>query len=116
LDGWKKSHPPPEVSISDVADHIEHIRQIAGVDYVGIGSDFDGVPATPIGLEGVDKYPALLAELLKRGWTDQELAKVAGGNILRVLAAADAAGSRLRATRNPSEATISALDGAPSVK
>jgi membrane dipeptidase len=110
LDDWLKSHPAPEVTLSEVADHIEHIRQVAGIDTVGIGSDFDGVPATPVGLDGVDKYPELLAELLKRGWTDEELAKVAGENILRVLAQADAVGARLRASRNPSEATIAALD------
>jgi membrane dipeptidase len=110
LDDWLKSHPAPEVTLAEVAEHIEHIRQVAGIDTVGIGSDFDGVPATPQGLDGVDKYPALLAELLKRGWTDDELAKVAGENILRVLAQADAVGARLRAARNPSEATIEALD------
>ena len=110
LDEWMKSHPAPEVTIAQVADHIDHIRQIAGIDHVGIGSDFDGVPATPKGLEGVDKYPDLLVELLKRGWTDDQLAKVAGGNLLRVLAQADAVGTRLRATRSPSEATIETLD------
>jgi membrane dipeptidase len=110
LDDWLKSHPAPEVTLAEVADHIEHIRQVAGIDHVGIGSDFDGVPATPTGLSGVDKYPDLLAELLKRGWTDDELAKVAGENILRVLAQADAVGARLRASRGPSEATIAALD------
>jgi membrane dipeptidase len=110
LDDWLKSHPAPEVTLSEVADHIEHIRQVAGIDHVGIGSDFDGVPATPTGLSGVDKYPDLLAELLKRGWSDDELAKVAGENILRVLVQADAVGARLRASRGPSEATIAALD------
>jgi membrane dipeptidase len=110
LDDWLKAHPAPQVTIAQVADHIDHIRQVAGIEHVGIGSDFDGVPATPQGLEGVDKYPDLFVELLKRGWTDEELAKLAGENILRVLAQADAVGSRLRATRNPSEATIEVLD------
>jgi membrane dipeptidase len=110
LDDWVKSHPAPEVTLSQVADHIDHIRQIAGIDHVGIGCDFDGVPATPKGLEGVDKYPDLFAELLKRGWTDEQLAKVAGENILRVLAQVDAVGARLRTTRGPSEATIESLD------
>jgi membrane dipeptidase len=82
-----------------VADHIEHIRRIAGVDHVGLGSDFDGIGSTPVGLEGVDKYPALLEELMRRGWTDAEIAKLAGGNILRVMAAAESVSQRLRAAR-----------------
>ncbi len=110
LDDWMKSHPAPEVTIAQVADHIDHIRQVAGIDHVGIGSDFDGVPATPKGLEGVDKYPDLLVELAKRGWTDDQLAKVAGENILRVLAQVDAVGAHLRATRGPSEAVIDGVD------
>jgi membrane dipeptidase len=65
LDEWMKAHPAPAVTIAEVADHIDHIRQVAGIDHVGIGSDFDGVPATPAGLEGVDKYPALFVELLR---------------------------------------------------
>jgi membrane dipeptidase len=116
LDDWKKLHPVPEVTLSDVANHIDHIRLVAGVDHVGIGSDFDGVPATPKGLDGVDKYPDLLAELLRRGWTDQHVAKVAGENILRVLAQAEAVSSRLRASRNASEATIAALDVSPQAR
>jgi membrane dipeptidase len=95
----------------DVADHIEHIRQIAGADYVGLGSDFDGIPETPTGLEGVDHFPALLLELEHRGWSDAELAKVAGDNLLRVLAQAEAVSARLRAERPPSSATLEALDG-----
>jgi membrane dipeptidase len=110
LDDWLKAHPAPEVTIAQVADHIDHIRQVAGIDHVGIGSDFDGVPATPKGLEGVDKFPDLFIELLKRGWTDQQLAKLAGENILRVLAQADAVGARLRTAHSPSEATIEELD------
>jgi membrane dipeptidase len=109
---WDRAHPAPEVGIRDVADHIEYIRKVAGVDYVGLGSDFDGIPVTPAGLEGVDKYPALLAELARRGWSDADLAKVAGGNLLRVLARAEEVSARLRATRLPSTATLAQLDGA----
>ena len=109
---WERAHPAPEVTIRDVADHIEYIRKLAGVDYVGLGSDFDGIPVTPAGLEGVDKYPALLAELARRGWSDADLAKVAGGNLLRVLAKAEEVSARLRATRLPSTATLAQLDGA----
>lgn len=89
LAAWDKANPPPKVTISDVADHIDHIAKVAGVDHVGIGSDFDGVPALPEGLNGVDTYPALLAELMKRGWSDTDIARLAGGNILRVMAAAE---------------------------
>jgi membrane dipeptidase len=94
---WEKVHPMPTVSLSDVADHIVHIKEVAGIDHVGLGSDFDGIPATPQGLEGVDKYPALLIELARRGWSDAELAKVAGGNVLRVLSQAETVSARLRA-------------------
>jgi membrane dipeptidase len=108
---WERTHPAPEVGIHDVADHIEYIRKVAGVDYVGLGSDFDGIPITPTGLDGVDKYPALLEELAHRGWSDADLAKVAGGNLLRVLARAQEVSARLRATRLPSAATLAQLDG-----
>jgi membrane dipeptidase len=109
---WDAKHTRPEATIAMVADHIEHVRKIAGVDCVGIGSDFDGMPSTPQGLDGVDKYPLLLVELARRGWTDDELAKVAGGNILRVMREAEAVSRKLQATERPSSATIEALDGA----
>ena len=113
LEEWVRAHPAPKVSIAEVADHIEHVRRIAGIDHVGLGSDFDGIPATPVGLDGVDKYPGLLAELMRRGWTNEEVAKVAGENMLRVLASVEAAAAKLRTLRKPSEATIESLDGAP---
>jgi len=108
---WEAAHPKPEVGIGVVADHIDHIRKVAGVDHVGIGSDFDGIPATPTGLDGVDKFPALLAELARRGWSDADLAKVAGENVLRVMAQAESVSARLRASRPPSTATLAQLDG-----
>jgi membrane dipeptidase len=86
---------------------------VAGVDHVGLGSDFDGIPNTPVGLEGVDRYPALLAELMRRGWTDAEIAKVAGENVLRVMSAAEAESLQLRRSESASMATLSELDGAP---
>ncbi|KKC26053.1 dipeptidase [Sphingomonas sp. SRS2] len=87
---WLKAHPAPRVTLSEVADHIDHIARIAGVDHVGIGSDFDGVgEALPTGLEDVATYPALFAELMRRGWSDADLSKLAGGNILRVMEAAE---------------------------
>jgi membrane dipeptidase len=99
LAAWEKEHPKPLATLAEVADHIEHIRRIAGVDHVGLGSDFDGITSTPVGLEGVDKYPALLEELMRRGWTDADIAKLAGGNVLRVMAAAETVSQRLRAAR-----------------
>jgi membrane dipeptidase len=102
---WDRAHPKPSATVAQVADHIEHIRAVAGVDHVGLGSDFDGIPEGPSGLEGVDKYPALLEELMRRGWSDADIAKLAGGNILRVMAAAESVGAKLRTTRTASEAT-----------
>ena len=111
LAAWDTAHPKPPVTLADVADHIEHIRKIAGVEHVGLGSDFDGIPEAPAGLEGVDKFPALLVELAHRGWSDADLAKVAGGNLLRVLAQAERVSGRLAATRPPSAATLVGADG-----
>ncbi len=85
-----KRRTPPRVTLAQVADHIEHIAKIAGVDHVGLGSDFDGVDnSLPDGLGGVETYPALLVELAHRGWSDADLAKVAGENVLRAMAAAE---------------------------
>lgn len=89
LAAWEKANPEPVVTLSEVADHIDHIVKVAGVDHVGIGSDYDGVGSLPQGLGGVQTYPALLAELMRRGWTDRDLAKLAGENVLRVMAAAE---------------------------
>ena len=112
LKAWDAAHPKPPVTVADVADHIEHIRKVAGVDHAGLGSDFDGIPETPDGLESVERFPALLQELERRGWSDAELAKVAGDNLLRVLSQAEIASTRLRSERPPSSATLAGLDGA----
>jgi membrane dipeptidase len=111
LSKWRSEHPKPAVGIADVADHIQHIRDVAGVDHVGIGSDFDGIPETPAGLDGVDKYPALFAELARRGWNNADLGKLAGANLLRAMEGAEAVAAQLRATELPAEVTIEALDG-----
>jgi membrane dipeptidase len=108
LAAWESAHPKPQATLEQVADHIEHIRRVAGIDHVGIGSDFDGIDETPAGLGGVDRFPALLAELMRRGWTDAEIAKLAGGNLLRVFAEAERVAARLRLTRPPSMATVEA--------
>ena len=87
---WERMHPAPAVTLAQVADHVEHVAKVAGHDHVGIGSDFDGVGALlPQGLEGVDRYPALLAELMRRGWSDADLTKLTGGNILRAMEGAE---------------------------
>jgi membrane dipeptidase len=106
---WEKEHPKPVVTLEQVADHVEHIRKIAGIDHVGIGSDFDGIPEGPRGLESVDKYPALLVELMRRGWSDTDVAKLAGENVLRVMADAERVSVKLRAARLASEATLDAV-------
>jgi membrane dipeptidase len=90
IDTWDKNNPVPVVPISVVADHIEHIAKVAGIDHVGIGGDLDGVERTVKGLEGTDGYPRLFAELIKRGWSDADLAKLAGGNLLRAMRAMEA--------------------------
>jgi len=111
LETWVKAHPAPKATLAQVADHIEHVRKLAGVDHVGIGSDFDGISSTPVGLEGVHTFPALLAELLRRGWTDQEVKKLAGENALRVMREVEKVSARLRKERPASDALIQELDG-----
>jgi membrane dipeptidase len=109
---WKRTHPAPKVTLSDVADHIDHIAKVAGIDHVGIGSDYDGVDnSLPEGLESVADYPALLAEMLRRGWSDADVAKLAGGNVLRVMEQAEKVAAAMKAEL-PATATEPALDGA----
>src|SRR5580704_13528057 len=98
---WEAQHPMPVTTLAQVADHVEHIRQVAGVDHVGLGSDFDGIPDAPVGLEGVDRYPALLAELMRRGWSDADIAKLAGENLLRALGSAEQVSLRLQGGAKP---------------
>ena len=89
--GGDKSTPAPRVTLAQVADHVEHARDVAGIRHIGLGGDFDGTDEFPEQLEGVDGYPALLLELARRGWSAAELAALAGANVLRVLRATDAA-------------------------
>jgi membrane dipeptidase len=96
VEEMEKTQPTPPSSASDVADHIDHIRDVAGIDHVGIGSDFDGLPAMPDGLDEVSKYPALFAELADRGYTDEDLTKIAGRNVLRVMRQAEEVATQLR--------------------
>ena len=108
---WKGTHPRPSATLKQVADHIEHVRKMAGSDHVGIGSDFDGIDTTPEGLEDVSKFPQLFAELIRRGWSDADLKKLAGQNVLRALRAAEATAARLQKARPPSTKTIEGMDG-----
>lgn len=89
LDAWLQTNPEPKATVSTVADHVEHIARVAGPDHVGLGGDYDGLPVLPDGMDGVEAYPKLFAELIRRDWTDTDLAKLAGGNILRVMEAAE---------------------------
>jgi membrane dipeptidase len=98
--------PMPQASIADVADHIDHIRKVAGIDHVGIGSDFDGITQTIPGLDDVSKYPALTAELLKRGYSDADVKKILGQNVLRVFREAEKVSTKLQSERGPSTAVF----------
>jgi membrane dipeptidase len=111
VDEWKSTHPAPRATLKQVADHIEHVRKVAGIDHVGIGSDFDGIDSTPEGLEDSSKFPDLFAELIRRGWTDTDLKKLAGQNLLRAFRAAEATAARLQKSTQPSTKTIEELDG-----
>jgi membrane dipeptidase len=91
---WEALHPRPGATLAQVADHIEHVREVAGVEHVGIGGDFDGVDQTPAGLPDVSAYPALFAELADRGWSEPDLAALAGANLLRTLRAAESHATR----------------------
>jgi len=94
MDEYQAVAPAPQATLSQVADHVERVRAIAGIDHVGIGGDFDGTPDLPAGLEDVSRYPALFRELTRRGWTEGQCKALAGGNILRVLRAAESYAAR----------------------
>ncbi len=111
---WNAEHPVPRATLGDVADVIDHIHRVAGPDHVGIGSDFDGVDDDlPVGLEDQSKYPDLFAELIRRGWSDADLRKLAGENVLRALAQAEKTAQRLQKSRRASTRTIQELDARP---
>ncbi len=110
LPSAERTGPAPVATLGDVADHIEHVRDVAGIDHVGIGSDFDGT-STPEGLEDVSKFPALFAELSRRGWSEEDLRKLAGQNVLRAWHQAERVAARLQSAEPPITATIAQLDG-----
>ncbi|HEX7547057.1 MAG TPA: dipeptidase [Gemmatimonadaceae bacterium] len=114
LKSWDAAHPAPKATLKDVADQIDYVKKVAGADHVGIGSDFDGVDDDlPVGLEDQSKYPMLFAELITRGWSDADLKKLAGENVLRALSTAEQVAKRLQKSRPPSTRTIQEMDGKP---
>ncbi len=110
---FRDADPQPRATLEEVADHIDHVKRIAGAEHVGLGGDYDGITDVVEGLEDVSKYPALLAELIRRGWTDTELEQLIGENVLRVLTQAEAVAARLQRERPASTKTIRQLDGSP---
>jgi membrane dipeptidase len=112
-DAFYDSYPgtQPRAKLADVVAHVEHVREVAGVEHVGLGGDYDGTPATPDGLEDVSCYPALLAALAERGWSRSELAGLTHGNVSRVLHDAEAVATGQQRARGPSLARIEELDG-----
>ena len=109
---FEEANPRPVATESTVADHLDHMREAAGIDHVGIGGDYDGTAFTPSGLEDVAGYPNLIAELLRRGWSDSDLAKLTWRNAVRVLADAESVARDEQSRRGPSNATIAELDAA----
>jgi membrane dipeptidase len=107
---YAAQHPRPRAQLAEVADHIDHVRAVAGIRHVGIGADYDGTDRMPDGLEDVSRYPALVDELLARGWSQDDCARLVGGNLLRTMRETEAASRALSARRNPSLARIEELD------
>ncbi len=99
---WTKANPAPRSVLADAADHIDHIRKVAGIDHIGLGGDFDGIDSVVQGLEDVSTYPALTAELLRRGYKDDEIKKIIGQNVLRVMREVEKVSQKLQAERGPS--------------
>ena len=113
LKEWVRRNPEPLPTLAQIVDHIDHIRAIAGIDHIGLGSDFDGLVNGPIGMEDVSKYPALIAEMLRRGYTDDDVKKVAGQNLLRVLRQTEQIGRAIRKTRPASDVLITEVSTSP---
>ncbi|CAN7327166.1 dipeptidase [Terrabacter sp. LjRoot27] len=109
--GWQREHPKPDATIEQVVAHLEHVREVAGIDHIGIGGDYDGTDTFPVGLEDVSGYPRLVAALLDRSWSEAEVARLVRGNTLRVMRDVEAVARDLQATRAPSLRTFAELDG-----
>ena len=107
---WEAANPNPRATVQDIADHIDHVAEVAGAAHAGLGADLDGITTTPEGLESVAAYPSLFAELIRRGYTDEQLKGIAGLNVLRVMRKAEAVAARLQKERPPSDARIDEVD------
>jgi membrane dipeptidase len=112
-DEWLAAHPRPRATLADVVAHAVHMREVAGIDHLGVGGDYDGVDMLPEGLEDVSRYPALIAALLDLGWSEEDCGKLAHGNLVRVLRDAEDAARDIQGRRGPSAARIEDLDGVP---
>jgi membrane dipeptidase len=110
MTAWDEGHPVPVIPLSLLADHVDHIRRVAGIDHVGLGSDYDGINALPEGMGDVSGYPALLKELVARGWSKDELSKLAGENLLRVMTEVEQVAAELQETEEPVEAWFKAAE------
>ena len=110
MEAWEQANPVPPTSVSDVADHVDHLRGMCGIEHVGIGGDYDGSPSMAGSLEDVSCYPNLFAELLRRGYTEDDLARISRSNILRVMREAEDVAERLQKERPPSLARITDVD------
>ncbi|HEX6373560.1 MAG TPA: dipeptidase [Longimicrobium sp.] len=110
-DEWRRANPVPRGTTATLADHIDHVVKVAGIDHVGLGSDYDGVTALPAGMEDVSRFPTLTAELLRRGYSDDDVRKILGGNLIRVMRQAEQVAGRLQRERGPSQAVIDVMDG-----
>ena len=109
--GWQREHPKPDATLEHVVAHLEHVREVAGVDHIGIGGDYDGTDTFPVGLEDVSGYPRLVAALLARSWSEADVVQLVRGNTLRVMRDVEAVARDLRTTRSPSLRTFAELDG-----
>jgi membrane dipeptidase len=99
---WLNANPAPKATVADAANHIDHIRKVAGIDHIGLGGDYDGITSVPQGLEDVSSYPNLTAELLRRGYKDDEIGKILGLNVLRAMREAETVSRKLQTERGPS--------------
>jgi membrane dipeptidase len=113
ISGYAPAHPKPDATIEQVVAHIEHVREVAGIEHVGLGGDYDGTDTFPVGLEDVSGYPRLVAALLDRGWSEPDLARLLRGNVLRVMRDVEAVSRDVQQRRGPSLRTVTELDGIP---